>query len=519
MNIWLDPAHIPQGHFNEQPDTRTGSREDHRDHSDCPPPDDCDPPDCGFMPPIEWITHPSLNQDSYYLESQKWQTASDLYSHACSDKHYLVCDPTGVGRMAVLDAEAYRILRSFRSPTTLQEISLDFPTSTSLTRIVSLFVVLGFLQSNNISVAPYKTTQNKTLSAWLHITNACNLRCSYCYIAKTAEHMAETVSKHSIDAVIRSAIKHHYGSIKLKYAGGESTLRLPQIFATHDYALGQAQQHGLSLSGAILTNGTIMPIYAIEQLKQRHMGVSISLDGVGDFHDRQRPMLNGKGSFASVDRTISRLLAHHLTPSINVTVTQRNLAELPALMDYLLQRNLRFTLSYYRENTESAHLPDLQFADRQMIEGMRAAFARIEAQLPKRRLIDSLIDKGTMSGPGHQVCSMGRDYLVIDQRGGVAKCPVDIARPITTIQSDDPLRAVREDRRGVQAVAVEEREGCRDCTWRAWCRGGCPLLTYRLTGRNDVKSPNCAIYKALYPDALRLEALRLLTYGTALTFS
>jgi uncharacterized protein len=33
-----------------------------------------------------------------------------------------------------------------------------------------------------------------------------------------------------------------------------------------------------------------------------------------------------------------------------------------------------------------------------------------------------------------------------------------------------------------------------------------------MTGRSDVKSPNCSIYKALFPDAVRLEALRLLKY-------
>jgi hypothetical protein len=38
------------------------------------------------------------------------------------------------------------------------------------------------------------------------------------------------------------------------------------------------------------------------------------------------------------------------------------------------------------------------------------------------------------------------------------------------------------------------------------------LTTYRATGRYDVKSPNCNIYKALFPEALRLEGLRLLKY-------
>jgi uncharacterized protein len=81
--------------------------------------------------------------------------------------------------------------------------------------------------------------------------------------------------------------------------------------------------------------------------------------------------------------------------------------------------------------------------------------------------------------------------------------------------SADPLTLVRQDRTTALNLLVEEKEGCRDCTWRYWCSGGCSVATFRATGRYDVKSPNCNIYKAIYPDALRLEGLRLLRYARA----
>ncbi len=119
-----------------------------------------------------------------------------------------------------------------------------------------------------------------------------------------------------------------------------------------------------------------------------------------------------------------------------------------------------------------------------------------------------------MNGPHQHACSAGRSYLVIDQDGGIAKCHSEIKQTVTTIDDHDPLQAIRNDKTGMQNLAVEEKEGCRDCEWRYWCAGGCPLVTYKVTGRNDVKSPNCNIYKALFPAALRLEALRLLKYTT-----
>ena len=175
-----------------------------------------------------------------------------------------------------------------------------------------------------------------------------------------------------------------------------------------------------------------------------------------------------------------------------------------------------FSLNYYRDNDCSTHIHDLQFTDELMIDAMRSVFALIERNLPQRSLLGSLIDKADLQHPHLRTCGVGHNYLVVDQKGGIAKCHADIKRTITTIATDDPLLVIRNDRQGVQGYTVNEKEGCRSCEWRYWCTGGCPLLTYRATGRSDIKSRNCNIYKALFPDVLRLEALRLLKYVSPL---
>ena len=328
--------------------------------------------------------------------------------------------------------------------------------------------------------------------------------------------MADDIGKRAVDAVFRSAIRSDYHQVHLKYAGGEALLRLPQVLALHDYALQQAEHHGLHLSATLLSNGAALTPGGIQQLKQRNISVTISLDGIGADHDTQRPLLNGMGSFRLVDRAITRLLAHDIIPYINVTVSQRNLSGLPNLVAYLLERDLPFSFSYYRENDCSATLSDLQFSEQQMIAGMKAAFTYIEQHLTPRRVYSSLIDKASLTAPHHQTCGVGRNYLVIDQHGGIAKCQTEITQTITTIDAEDPLQEIRMQQAGVQVLDVDEKEGCRTCNWRYWCGGGCAVLTYRFTGRNDIRSPNCGIYKALFPEALRLEALRLLKYTPGL---
>jgi uncharacterized protein len=452
------------------------------------------------------------------IQNTTFHLPSQLYIQQYDNERWLVCNPIGEGSIAVLDEQALLLLEHFRTPTQLVALQsrLEHPLA-DLEQAVTLFHQLGFLKSTDQSLPAFEPAQPQTLSAWLHITNACNLRCPYCYLHKTSEHMADDTSRKAIDAIFRSATRNNFQRVLLKYAGGEASLHAAHVLAVHDYATEQAQQHNIQFYAYIISNGVNLSQRIIDQFKVRGIGVTISLDGIGEYHDVQRPFLNGQGSFKYVDRTISRLLASDLIPHINVTVSQRNLDGLPALMHYILEREMSFTLSYYRENECSESMRDLQFADERMIAAMRVAFDVIEHDLPRRRLIGSLIDKASMNGPHQHACSAGRNYLVIDQDGGIAKCHSAIKQTITTINDHDPLQAIRNDKTGMQNLAVEEKEGCRTCEWRYWCAGGCPLVTYKVTGRNDVKSPNCNIYKALFPAALRLEALRLLKYTTPVT--
>jgi uncharacterized protein len=468
-------------------------------------------------------------RDFMSIWNHELHCSPDLYIAQCDDTHWLACNPIQQGIVAVLDKEARDLLETFRSVQSLKSLAEQWineikstrhqSSTLSVPQMVMLFVNLGFLidtyqDQNSIPALP--PHQSRTLSVWLHITNACNMSCSYCYIAKSREHMTDDVGMRSVDAVIRSALHYDYQRVHLRYTGGEALLHWPQILAIHDYTVQQAQQHGLQFSATVLSNGTTLTPRVIQQLQQRNIRVMVSLDGMGSDHDAQRPLSNGKGSFYLVQRAIARLLEHNLVPHINVTVTQRNLAGLPNLVAYLLECNLPFSFSYYRECDCSATRSDLQFSEEQMIDGMRTAFTYIQNHLPSRKIYGSLMDRASLAAPHHYTCNAGQDYLVIDQDGGIAKCQTEINRTITTIYADDPLSDVRSYQQGPQVVDVDAKEGCRTCNWRYWCSGGCAVVTYRFTGRNDIRSPNCSIYKALFPEALRLEALRLLKYASPL---
>lgn len=499
MNIWFSPLPT-EGDDKRDADCRT----------------DCDCP--GISHACTQSLFPEHALDKQHILTLTLQWTSSLHIQECSPEHWLVCNPVGVGRIAVLDREAMQLLLQFATPTVVAQAMPGIPglDHHDLTHIMEMFLNAGFLTARGSALSP-GWNEMPQLTAWIHMTNDCNLRCSYCYLDKTSEHMASETARKAVDAVFRSAKKHTIRQVKLKYAGGEASLHMRNVIILHDYAVQVAHQNEITLTAVILSNGVVLSQSTIDALKERHINVMISLDGLGRQHDNQRMFSNGQGSSRYVLQTIERLMGNGLAPHLSITVSHRNLAGLPDLMHYILERDLSFSINYYRENACSAHVKDLLFEEHQLITAMKATFRIIEHHLPKRSLLGSLLDKADLSAPHDSTCGIGHNYLVIDQKGGIAKCQVDIKNTITTIAADDPLHDIRNDSKGVQSLAVHQKQGCQTCEWRNWCTGGCPLLTYLSTGRYDVQSPNCRIYKALFPDILHLEALRLLRDGTPFT--
>jgi uncharacterized protein len=281
----------------------------------------------------------------------------------------------------------------------------------------------------------------------------------------------------------------------------------------HSYAKSYADAQGLVLGEVILSNGTLLTEEIARTLKSLDIRLMISLDGFGAYHDSHRPYASGRGSFKDVAEAIDLTLANGLVPSISITVSSRTAEGLPQIVEWILERDLPFSLNFYRENEFSAFHVDMQLDEEKIINGMLAAFQVIEKSLPKRSFLGAIVDRANLSFPHAYTCAVGQNYLVFDQNGQIAKCQMQIHQPVANSSVEDPLAVIRSDALGIQNISVEEKGECKTCEWKYWCAGGCPLETQRATGRNDVKSPNCNIYKALFPEVLRLEGFRLLKYA------
>jgi uncharacterized protein len=447
-------------------------------------------------------------------EADSWVRGSDVVEFPLHGEYRILFNPLGSGGTVVVNESAYDIFRAFETPATVADVRRSRPGRGG--EVTEIFNRLGQLQLIHPSSGqpPPDFQVGRVLTAWLHVTNGCNLRCPYCYLDKTQEPMDEATGRQAVAAVMRSAVANGFPAVKLKYAGGEASLNHRLVVALHAYARELAAESDLMLNATLLSNGVRLPRNLIQTCKAEGIRVMISLDGVGDQHDVQRPFTSGKPSFRYVERTIGELIAQAHPPHLSVTITNRNLSGIPDVVRFALERDLTFSLNLFRDNDCAAGFPDLRYEEQAMISALLETFEVIEDFMPRWSVLGSILDRGQLLHPRQRSCGVGQDYVVIDQHGRVAKCHMEIERTLGNVFAEDPLHLVRRDKTTMLNLLVDEKAGCRDCTWRYWCSGGCSVATFRATGRYDVKSPNCNIYKAIYPQALRLEALRLLKYAT-----
>ncbi|MBC7226170.1 MAG: SPASM domain-containing protein [Thermoflexales bacterium] len=453
-----------------------------------------------------------------------WGLSPSLYRAPLPDGYHLAFNPVGPAGVVVLNPPAAQMLDSFATPAPLAD-----PTAHQLAALGLLAPqppdTVTFHASRHVSrltlhasrfTPPASRFTPPALTIWLHLTTRCNLRCAYCYAPRGDADMSPEVGQAAVEGAIRAARAGGFRALKLKYAGGEPTLNLPTLRAVHEYARARTAQAGLELREVLLTNGTTLTPALLSWLRDEGIRLAVSLDGLGPAHDGQRMSADGNGSFARVARGLEQAMALGLTPHLSVTVTTYNVDRLAEVVASALDRKMPFNLNFVRP---APGRPDLNPEPERLIAGLRAALDEIERRLQSVAgslpfALCNLLDRCDFGLPHRYPCGAGHAYLVVGPEGRVARCHMEMERTAGTVWEEDPLAAVRAED-GFRNPPVEEKEECRECPWRYICAGGCPLMAQRHRGTPLAPSPYCAVYRAVLPDLLRLEGLRIMrTHGT-----
>jgi uncharacterized protein len=361
------------------------------------------------------------------------------------------------------------------------------------------------------------------LTIWLHITDACNLRCAYCYLPHQPIEMPLETGLRAVEIAVKTAARRGWHKVQIKYAGGEPSLCLERVLQIHAHACSQAAAQGLQLDGVLLTNGTFLSPDMLNRIAGPGLRLMISLDGLGSDHDKQRINPRAQSTAQLVMRNIDlAATVPGLRLNISITVTRQNAASLTETVAWVSERSLPFNLNFFRDNDHvaQAEAMALQFDDdEQIIDGVLRVFDWMEAHPSRNYSLLSMLDRANFFRPHSRVCGAGVNYLVFRPDGQTAACHMSLEQPVAYTGHPDPLSVLENDSGELVNLIATQKEGCATCRWRFACAGGCPLVTQHSTGRFDTRSPYCDIYQALFPRLLQLEGKRLLATRTDLGLS
>lgn len=169
----------------------------------------------------------------------------------------------------------------------------------------------------------------------IHVTNVCNLNCSYCY-ANGGNYLSACglMSEDMLEEVIRVFYAQYDRINTIQFFGGEPLLNIPVIEKACGMIREIDKERGYTTQFGLVTNGTLIDQDFIDLVKKYHIGVTISYDGNIFVNDILRADKEGKGVSELVLKNAQNLKSQTNEPNtVEVTYTQVHIENEVKILD------------------------------------------------------------------------------------------------------------------------------------------------------------------------------------------
>ena len=420
-----------------------------------------------------------------------------------------------------LGNEGFYFAFNFENPTGVKLL-----TNTAAQRLISIINKTESIDLNNnidfalsksglISETLFNTKpSDKKLSVWLHVVDACNLSCFYCYIPKLKKAVtpeSNTVNKFSMtsqdaiiiaDNLITYCKNNEIEGLHVKFAGGEPTLNIGLI----DYFCKHIKkQSDILVSFGMITNGVFDSERIIPILQAHNISLSISLDGYELAHDEIRfEILENKrhGTWDKIWTNIQSVLLADIKPYFLYTITPSNNNDLFKFSDLVHELGLGYRLSLIRSKEE--YSSEVQY---EIISNLTKLYnnlgEKLDVNLPIARY--AKFSEWNLKKKKDIACTASRKYVAINQDGNISSCQMNMHNKFGNLLTNEnglelSLNMMKSDSRLSKMANPKLRDGiCNHCEYFYVCAGGCPEHTIKSCGTIDVPSPWCGVFGSLVP--------------------
>jgi len=331
------------------------------------------------------------------------------------------------------------------------------------------------------------------LDVFIAVTSRCNLACRHCNVFSLRNSRTDLIGDEWIKFIKRLA---ELKVFTLWISGGEPFMR-EDIFAIFEEIEKHHFRFGLNTNGMLVDEEKSKRISELEKL----YSIFVSLDGsTAEIHEK----LRGKGSFEGVIDGIKNLLKYNGNVSTYTTVTRDNYKDIENIIR--LGKSLGLESVKFNEilplGNAALHLNKLTLSNHQ----------RREVTKDVKRLRDRYGDFVTgmileMGDFFEGFENLEREYAtdcpdaangLFGCGGGIEKCTVRSDGWVVPCDRLWDFKAgnIREtdfkeiwqssrvfhDMRMRSSVSLNDIEECNGCMYKSFCVGGCPAVSYYLSG-------------------------------------
>lgn len=310
-------------------------------------------------------------------------------------------------------------------------------------------------------------------SAYLHLTDRCNLECVGCYsFVEDRNRRPDLTLQQILDTLDQLASQ---GVEQLVLSGGE-----PMMRRDVETVVRRAKKHDMKVS--LITNGTIAP-KRFEPLLPYVDILNVSVDG----YDKESRFIRDRGIMPRVLRFVE-VMRDRTKVHLVFTLHHRNV---PHMLDYVrlaTDMGVSFNFSVFTTDPEDADARpfQLQFEDLKTISSTVNEADNVFIEDPALASGSGVIGLRCSTG-----CGVGSSIVSVGADGTVYPCHM-LHRDSLAMGNilEEPLGAILE-RGSPIAVPLYEIEGCQDCDFRFLCGGGCRGRSFVYCGDAHRRDPFC----------------------------
>lgn len=331
----------------------------------------------------------------------------------------------------------------------------------------------------------------------LHLTDACNMACRYCYVKQNTHFMTKETAR----AVVNLAAKPGTPT-GIIFFGGEPLLCRDLIYDTVGYTDSLQKEGKGKFYYKITTNGTLLDDEFLSYSDQHEIFIALSHDGVREAHDQNRVHRDGSGTFDEVERAAKALLSRRPYSPVMMTVAPNTVNCYCDSVKHLFNLGFRYIICSpdYSGDWSDETLEILRKQYKLLAEYYKElTLAEEKFYLsPFEVKISSHIHKDTYCS---ERCELGMKQISVAPDGRLYPCVQFVGDERYCI--GDAEHGINEEKRlSLYRLNEKERGGCRDCAIRRRCNHYCACLNKQATGDFKKVSPVlCAHERILLPIA------------------